>query len=162
MGWRALTLAPVPGDASSVQMSLYLAAHDPVGRLKMMPSTAALTLAASQQTQGALLRVVSVPDSLLNSNPSNFSLPHPVVLATTTGANSKLPGDFSAFLIARTRSGQTQRKESAPKKGMFTQVIGGTRARSTAIGLYPRAMQPGQRVVRCTLRWRAVTCLSGP
>ena len=82
MGWRALILAPIPNDTSSVQMTLYLAAHDPVGRLKMLPATAAL---AESTTKGALLRVVSVPDSLLDSKPSNFSLPHPVVLATTTG-----------------------------------------------------------------------------
>jgi hypothetical protein len=48
----------------------------------MQPACGAL---AGSQNKGALLRVVHVPDSLLDSAVSNWSIPHETVLGVTDG-----------------------------------------------------------------------------
>ena len=76
MGWMALLAAPLPGPLAKPQ-ALYVGAHDPHGRLKMMP-------ASGGPADNALLRVLHVPDTLEGSQPLNWTLP-PTVLAVING-----------------------------------------------------------------------------
>ena len=119
MGWRALTLAAA-NTTGETPTSLYLAAHDPTGRLKMLVSTAAL---ASSTNKGALLRVIHVPDSLLDSDPSNFTVPYPTVFAVTEGDwwdAAQIYRDWALAHAHWTSSGPLQ---AQVKNGMLPQWI---------------------------------------
>ena len=61
----------------SAETSLYLGAHDPKGRLKMMPAAAALP---GNKVQGALLRVVHIPDSQTDGRAKNWTVPYDTVM----------------------------------------------------------------------------------
>ena len=77
MGWMAL-LAAANSSAGYGPQALYVGAHDPVGRVKLMPA------AAGGET--ALLRVLHAPDSLRNGSATNWSVPYPTVLAVVDGS----------------------------------------------------------------------------
>ena len=79
MGWRALIYAP---SNTSAETSLYLGAHDPKGRLKMMPAAAALP---GNKVQGALMRVIHIPDSQTDGSAKNWTVPYDTVMAMVEG-----------------------------------------------------------------------------
>ena len=78
MGWMALLAAPLPTAPHTTPQALYVGAHDPHGRLKMMP-------ASGGPAKTALLRVLHVPDTLEGRRPSNWTVPT-TVLAVTNGS----------------------------------------------------------------------------
>lgn len=79
MGWRALLFA---ASNTSAEQALYLGAHDPKGRLKMMPAAAALL---GRTVQGALLRVLHIPDSQTDGRAKNWTIAYDTVLAIVEG-----------------------------------------------------------------------------
>ena len=99
MGWMAL-LAAASSTAGHGAQALYVGAHDPDGRAKLMPAAAS--------GHAALLRVLHAPDSLRDGGATNWTLPYPTVLAVVDGGwwpAAQVYREWSLAHAAWTRNG---------------------------------------------------------
>ena len=77
MGWLAL-LAAASAEGSHPAQALYIGAHDPEGRMKLLPAAAS--------GSSALLRHVAIPDDLQDSVAGNWSTQYSTVLSIVNGS----------------------------------------------------------------------------
>jgi hypothetical protein len=106
MGWMALLAAP--HSAHDTPQALYVGAHDPHGRLKMMP-------ASGGPAGTALLRVLHVPDTLDSRQPSNWTVP-PTMLAVVNGSWCEASQIYREWAINNalwTRKGTIRQRQAA-------------------------------------------------
>ena len=104
MGWMALLAA---ATHTSPAQAVYVGAHDPAGRIKLLPGS------ASTATGTAKLRVLHAPSSFLDSNVSTFRVPYPTVLAVVDGGwwdAAQIYRDWSLAHANWTRHGSLEQR----------------------------------------------------
>jgi hypothetical protein len=105
MGWMALLAAATDGHSAQ---ALYLGAHDPGGRMKLLPAAAS--------GSHALLRAVHAPDNLIDSAAGNWSLEYPIVMAVVDGSWYEAAQIYKRWVIpnaAWTRGGTLEARVAA-------------------------------------------------
>ena len=107
MGWLAL-LAAASAEGSHPAQALYIGAHDPEGRMKLLPAAAS--------GSSALLRHVAIPDDLQDSVAGNWSTQYSTVLSIVNGSWYEAAQIYKTWALthaAWTRAGSLQRRVSA-------------------------------------------------
>lgn len=67
------------GNTHASPVGLYVGAHDPIGRLKMLP------VSCNRSSGRAVLRALHVPPTFTDRSTANWTLPYPVVVAAFQG-----------------------------------------------------------------------------
>eukprot|EP01051_Picozoa_sp_SAG22_P012817 SAG22_NODE_1368_length_4585_cov_2.663174_3_plen_173_part_00 len=105
MGWMALLK---PGGAQLSPQALFVGAHDPEGRMKLLPAAAS--------GSSALLRAVYVPDDLLDAAASTFTTQYGSVLSVVNGSWWEAAQVYRRWALAEaawTRSGSLKDRVAA-------------------------------------------------